>query len=73
MTDKQLLLGLKKEFTLFKKEMAKVVSILEVQVKCLQEENDLLKIKLSKYEHPKNSNNSSISPSQDPFRKKSVC
>jgi len=29
----------------------------------------LLKTKLSKYEHPKNSDNSSISPSQDPFRK----
>ena len=69
MTDKQLLLELKKEFGLFKKEMKKVVSDLESEVKYLQEENRLLKDKLSKYEHPKNSGNSSVPPSQDPFRK----
>ena len=69
MTDKQLLLQLENEFSLFKKEMLKVVSNLECQVKTLQEENAMLKVKLSKYEHPKNSDNSSVAPSQDPFRK----
>lgn len=63
------MLELKKEFGLFKKEMKKVVSDLESEVKYLQEENRLLKDKLSKYEHPKNSGNSSVPPSQDPFRK----
>jgi hypothetical protein len=69
LTDKQLLLQLENEFSLFKKEMLKVVSNLECQVKTLQEENAMLKVKLSKYEHPKNSDNSSVAPSQDPFRK----
>ena len=69
LTDKQLLLELKKEFALFKKEMLKVVSTLESQLKTLEEENRILKVKLSKYEHPKNSDNSSVAPSQDPFRK----
>lgn len=35
----------------------------------LQKENTLLKERLAKYENPKNSSNSSVAPSQDPFRK----
>jgi len=44
-------------------------------LKDLKRENDLLKERLSKYENPKNSNNSSIPPSKDenrPFKSKSL-
>lgn len=62
MTDKQLLEELAKEFALFKKETAKIIVD-------LQRENASLKERLVRYENPKNSGNSSIAPSQDPFRK----
>jgi hypothetical protein len=62
-------LELKEEFSLFKKEMLKIVFGLECQVQRLQEENTALKVKLSIYEHPKNSDNSSVAPSQYLFRK----
>jgi hypothetical protein len=58
----QLLEQLGKEFALFKKETAKIIG-------CLQRENASLKERLAKYENPKNSGNSSIAPSQDPFRR----
>jgi transposase len=51
-----------KEFSLFREEMTLKVTVLET-------ENKVLKEKLKKYEHPKNSNNSSVPPSQDRFRK----
>lgn len=38
-------------------------------IAALQKENASLKERLAKYENPKNSGNSSIAPSQDPFRK----
>jgi transposase len=44
-------------------------------LKDLKRENELLKERLSKYENPKNSNNSSIPPSKDenrPFKSKSL-
>lgn len=62
LTDKDLLLQLSKEFDLFKKETAKVIGD-------LQRENASLKERLAKYGNPKNSGNSSMAPSQDPFRK----
>lgn len=40
----------------------------EVENKILREENSKLKYRLSKYEHPKNSNNSSVPPSKDENR-----
>lgn len=61
MTDKELLEHLLKEFSAFKISTSKIIASLEEEVKTLKE-------KLSKYEHPKNSNNSSVSPSQDPNR-----
>lgn len=51
-----------KEFALFREETSRVIADLERQIVIL---ND----RLAKYENPKNSNNSSVSPSQDPFRK----
>lgn len=62
MSDKALLINLQQEFNLYKKQINELVS-------SLQKENAILKSRLAKYENPKNSNNSSISPSQDPFRK----
>lgn len=62
MTDKETISDLLKEFSLFKQETNKIISNLRKEVKALKE-------KLSKYEHPKNSTNSSIPPSQDGFRK----
>jgi len=61
LTDKELLEHLLKEFSAFKISTSKIIASLEEEVKTLKE-------KLSKYEHPKNSNNSSVSPSQDPNR-----
>jgi len=52
------------EFAEFRKEM-------ELKVSLLEQENKALKEKLKKYEHPKNSGNSSVPPSQDRFRKTS--
>lgn len=58
MTDKQVIKKLVKDFEILKKENAKLrLRVAELEAK------------LSKYEHPKNSGNSSVSPSQDPFRK----
>ena len=62
MTDKQLLIELREEFALFKKETYAIIV-------ALQKENAILKERLAKYEKPKNSGNSSIAPSQDPYRK----
>jgi len=48
---------------------------LEERTKLLQRENAMLKEKLDKYDHPRNSNNSSVPPSKDenrPFRSKSL-
>ena len=58
MTDKQLIKKLLKDFEILKKENEQ----LRLRVTELES-------KLSRYENPKNSGNSSISPSQDPFRK----
>jgi transposase len=62
LTDKQLLIELREEFALFKKETYAIIV-------ALQKENAILKERLDKYEKPKNSGNSSIAPSQDPYRK----
>lgn len=48
----------------------KQLEYFEVENKKLRAENKDLKQRLSKYEHPKNSNNSSIPPSQDENRPK---
>lgn len=50
--------------------LQKEVQELKILVKHLLEENTELKRRLSKYEHPKNSNNSSIPPSKDENRPK---
>jgi len=42
---------------------------LEGEIISLKKENSILREKLSKYENPKNSKNSSVPPSQDPNRK----
>jgi len=49
--------------------------LFEEKAKLLQRENNILKEKLTKYENPKNSNNSSVPPSKDenrPFKSKSL-
>jgi len=61
LSDKELLENLLKEFADFKMATAKIIVGLEKEVKILKEQ-------LSKYENPKNSNNSSVAPSQDPNR-----
>ncbi len=61
MSDRELLQNLLKEFADFKIETAKIISGLRKEVA-------VLKKKLSKYENPKNSGNSSVPPSQDPYR-----
>lgn len=58
MTDKQLIKQLLKDFEILKNQNVRLV--LRVAE---------LEARLSKYENPKNSDNSSIAPSQDPFRK----
>ncbi len=57
-------------------EIEHVLKSLTIEIRTLREENLILKQevaalkeKLAKYENPKNSDNSSMSPSQDPFRK----
>lgn len=50
--------------------LQKQIDELKTLVKHLLEENAELKSRLSKYEHPKNSNNSSIPPSKDENRPK---
>lgn len=62
MTDKEIISNLLEEFRLFKKETSKIIADLRKEVSELKE-------KLSKYENPKNSKNSSIPPSRDPNRK----
>jgi len=52
------------------KELQKLVAILTQKVNDLTRENMDLRHRLSKYEHPKNSNNSSIPPSKDENRPK---
>ena len=59
---KQLFLELKEEFDRFKKEVIAIIA-------ALRKKNAELKERLAKYENPKNSGNSSVAPSQDPFRK----
>ena len=58
LTDKQLIEKLLKDFEILKQENR----MLRLRIAELEE-------KLSKYENPKNSGNSSVPPSQDPFRK----
>ena len=60
-----------KELTLIAiiERLEKRLNKLEHEILSLKRENVLLKNKLSKYENPKNSNNSSVPPSQDPNRK----
>ncbi len=58
MTDKQHINKLLQDFEILTKEN------LKLQLRIAE-----LESKLSKYENPKNSANSSIAPSQDPFRK----
>jgi len=62
LTDKQIISSLLKEFEVFKEETSKIIEDLSSEVKELKE-------KLSQYENPKNSKNSSVPPSQDPNRK----
>lgn len=51
------------------KALASEIGELREENMLLKQEVTTLKERLSKYENPKNSNNSSIPPSQDPFRK----
>ena len=48
----------------------KELASLQDEVKSLKSENALLREKLSRYEHPKNSGNSSLPPSKDPIGKR---
>lgn len=52
------------------KELRNLVAVLLDRINILTQENSDLKHRLSKYEHPKNSNNSSIPPSKDENRPK---
>ena len=52
------------------KELRNLVAILIERINILTQENTDLRHRLSKYEHPKNSNNSSIPPSKDENRPK---
>ncbi|VAW18658.1 hypothetical protein MNBD_BACTEROID03-142 [hydrothermal vent metagenome] len=61
LSDKELLEKVLKEFADFKIETAKIIDGLTKEIAVLKE-------KLSKYENPKNSHNSSIPLSQDQFR-----
>lgn len=65
----QELKSLKQEFKVYKQQTETRIAQFENQVLGLQKENRLLREKLDKFENPKNSGNSSIAPSQDPFRK----
>jgi transposase len=58
LTDKQLIKQLLKDFDVLKKEN------IQLRLRITK-----LEAQLSKYENPKNSGNSSVAPSQDPFRK----
>jgi transposase len=49
-------------------KLINLVNDLHSEIKDLRKENDKLKEKLAKYEHPKNNNNSSIPPSKDENR-----
>jgi len=62
LTDKEIILRLLQEFEVYKKETSKIISDLRKEVQDLKE-------RLSKYENPKNSTNSSVPPSQDLNRK----
>jgi len=56
-------------------DLIALVNELYNEIKGLRKENTILKEKLAKYEHPKNSNNSSLPPSKDenrPFKSKSL-
>ena len=56
-------------------DLIRLVNELYKEIKGLRKENEKLKEKLAKYEHPKNSDNSSIPPSKDenrPFKSKSL-
>lgn len=52
------------------KELRSVVAVLLNRINILTQENADLRHRLSKYEHPKNSNNSSLPPSKDENRPK---
>ena len=58
MTDKELIAGLRQQVS----DLTHQVLVLIKRIRELEE-------RLAKYEHPKNSGNSSIAPSQDPFKK----
>lgn len=58
MTDKEIIKQLLRDFEILKKEN------IQLRLRIVELEN-----KLSKYENPKNSGNSSVAPSQDPYRK----
>lgn len=62
MTDKELLSQVREEFARFREETGKIID-------ALKRENASLRERLAKYENPKNSGNSSVAPSQDPYRK----
>jgi transposase len=49
-------------------DLVKLVNELYKEIKGLRKENEKLKKELAKYEHPKNSNNSSLPPSKDENR-----
>jgi len=54
--------------------LLKLVNTMQEKIVFLEAENTMLKERLAKYEHPKNSRNSSIPPSKDdnkPIRTKS--
>ncbi len=56
-------------------DLIELVNHLYEEIKGLKKENTQLKEKLAKYEHPKNSNNSSVPPSKDenrPLKSKSL-
>ena len=69
LTEKQQIVQLLKEFESLKKEFESFKEATKIIISNLKDQNILLKARLAKYENPKNSGNSSIAPSQDPFRK----
>jgi predicted RNase H-like nuclease (RuvC/YqgF family) len=52
------------------KRQSEEIALLKKQVSMMSRYISVLEEKLQRYEHPKNSNNSSMSPTQDPFRLK---
>lgn len=69
LTSKNEILQLKESLSLLLEEFTKFKKETGIKISRLEAENKALKEKLQKYENPKNSNNSSVPPSQDQFRK----